>query len=358
MPGANGPAMLPPSAWTGNPASDMASMGQAGCMPYPVPTNAGSAAGQWLPPGMRGPWPSDEYLFDGGDRSNHVVVRKDWRIDGLDQEDTVAHYDTIDARLEVEPSNRVAIYAPRFAAVRKVTGFELHRSRNRVAGTEVPTALAQQEENRLVTTVQQQLQPGRYLGTDTLQRFNEEVRTMGVGGATIAARIINRFKIHENFQIIREGTFDNAEKARLGQWLDAAESWTNTDGVQVVIDNLASTVATNDTNAQSVFEYEMPPGKPRLRVVKVASQKHGRPGDEIEFTIRFDNVGDQLIGNVTVVDNLTTRLEYVEDSAECDLDANFITADNEGESLVLRWEIIDPLDVGQGGIIRFKCRVR
>ena len=38
--------------------------------------------------------------------------------------------------------------------------------------------------------------------------------------------------------------------------------------------------------------------------------------------------------------------------------ADFLVEENEGESLVLRWEIIEPLEVGQGGIIRFQCRVR
>ncbi|MEK6237035.1 MAG: hypothetical protein N2C14_20190, partial [Planctomycetales bacterium] len=31
---------------------------------------------------------------------------------------------------------------------------------------------------------------------------------------------------------------------------------------------------------------------------------------------------------------------------------------NEGDSLILRWELEEPLQPGQGGIIRFKCRVR
>jgi uncharacterized repeat protein (TIGR01451 family) len=95
-----------------------------------------------------------------------------------------------------------------------------------------------------------------------------------------------------------------------------------------------------------------------LRVVKIASKKSAQPGDEVEFTIRFDNVGDQTVGNVTISDSLTTRLEYVSDTAQCDREANFGTQQNDGESLVLRWEIRSPLKVGEGGILRFKCRVR
>lgn len=61
---------------------------------------------------------------------------------------------------------------------------------------------------------------------------------------------------------------------------------------------------------------------------------------------------------MTIIDNLTTRLEYVPDTAQCSLRANFLTEENYGESLVLRWEILEPMKPGEGGVIRFRCRVR
>ena len=53
------------------------------------------------------------------------------------------------------------------------------------------------------------------------------------------------------------------------------------------------------------------PEHPKLRLIKLASCGHALPGEEIEFTLRYDNIGDQVIGNVTIVDNLSTRFEYV-----------------------------------------------
>ena len=64
--------------------------------------------------------PSDEYLCDGGDYVTPAGVQADWTIQGLEQEDAISHYDTADGRVLVTPSNRVCIYAPRFAAVRRV----------------------------------------------------------------------------------------------------------------------------------------------------------------------------------------------------------------------------------------------
>ena len=44
--------------------------------------------------------------------------------------------------------------------------------------------------------------------------------------------------------------------------------------------------------------------------------------------------------------------------AFCVASVIFMTQENDGESLVLRWELADPLKVGEGGLIRFQCRVR
>lgn len=283
---------------------------------------------------------------------------EDWTVLGLDQEDTVAHYDTLDGRLVVEPTNRVEIYSPRFAAVRKVYGPASYRHQERLAGVKQPLHVSSQEARRIATTAVQPVGPNRYLGIDGPLRFREQIHGGILDAAEGVGRVSNKFKPFEDFHIIRHGKFDNSEKARLAASLDAALVWAADQAVQVSINAVMASVATNDSGAQSVYRYDLPEGKPRLRVVKVASRKEAKPGDEIEFTIRFDNVGDQPLGNITIVDNLTTRLEYVADSAQCTVQSNFLSQENDGESLVLRWEITDPLDVGQGGIIRFKCRVR
>ena len=90
----------------------------------------------------------------------------------------------------------------------------------------------------------------------------------------------------------------------------------------------------------------------------MASTKVAKPGDIVDFTIRFDNLGDQAIKHVVLIDNLTTRLEYVPGTAQSSRPAEFSTEVNEGDSLVLRWDFADPLPVGAGGLVRFHCRVR
>ncbi|NLF69817.1 MAG: DUF11 domain-containing protein [Candidatus Anammoximicrobium sp.] len=356
------PADLPASAWTG--AREFGSapgMGAGTCPPCPAcepPAGFAAPPNPWRPPGISGHWPGNEYLCDGGDQGAQVEVMRDRTILGLDREDTVAQYDTVDGRTEVKASNPVCLYAPRFAAVRQVSGLLAHEGHDRLAGVALPLLPGSQEQRGVPTTVLQPVEPERYVGTDSPHAFRERVRGESVDGSQPLAKLVNRFRAYEDFRIIRTGAFDNAEKARLAQQLDAALVWSENQAVQVTIEKVTAVLAANDVGLQSVYRYELPPGKPRLRVVKVASKKSAQPGEEVEFTIRFDNVGDQTVGNVTLVDSLTTRLQYVPDTAQCSLEARFHTQENEAESLVLRWEIRSPLKVGEGGVIRFTCRVR
>lgn len=358
-----GPVGLPASAWTGQP-NPWSGYGQppfadANCATCPPPAAPmAGPPGAWRPPGIAGRWPYNEYLCDGGDQGAAVEVARDWTVRGLDQEDTVAHYDTVDGRTEIQPSNPVCVYAPRFAAVRQISGALVHEVHDRLADINLPVQASVREDRGTPTTLLQPVEPGRYVRAAGPQLFRERVRGESTDGAVRLAECDMRFRQHEDFQLIRTGVFDNNEKARLAERLAAAAAWSENQAAQVALESMTASIGTNDVALQSVVRYDLPPGKPRLRVVKVASKQSAQPGDEIEFTIRFDNVGDQTVGNVTIVDSLTTRLEYVPDSAQCDREAAFGTQENEGESLVLRWEIRSALKVGEGGIIRFTCRVR
>jgi uncharacterized repeat protein (TIGR01451 family) len=300
----------------------------------------------------------EEFICDGGDRPHEVTVAGDWTVYGLDPEDTVVHFDTRRGETLVEPSNRVCIYAPRFAAVRRVSSVLQHEQHERGAAYEMPLSPGMSGTAELATTVLQPVQPEGERSVKFGQTFRERTRTVGLENTQMPAATEDTLLPFEDFRIIRDGQFDNSEKARLATRLEAALAWTHETAVQVVVDNIVASEASNEVQAASVYTYELPVGKPRVRVVKIASKHEAQPGDVIEFTLRFDNVGDEVIGNVTVIDNLTTRLEYVPDSQECSLEANFVEEANDADSLTLRWEIIKPLKVGEGGLIRFQCRVR
>jgi uncharacterized repeat protein (TIGR01451 family) len=348
VPVSPGPPMVPPCASCG--PEQMPCGEETGC-PNGLP------CGAWTPPGLPCPWPDDEYLCDGGDQSPAVRVRKDWRVDGLQLEDTVVHYDTAAGDTYVQPTNRVCLYAPRFAAVRKVYGIVQHDGQERLTGMRNPVPLEGLDDVEIATTTVQPLQPGLNLGTTAPSGFRERTPPTGLENSQGLIGAHGGLLPYEDFTLIRRGLMENSEKARLAERTEAAVVWSHDTAVQVLIDNVALQEDVGVAEAESLHIYSRE-GKPRLQVCKIASRKEARPGENVEFTIRLDNLGDQIIGNVTVIDNLTTRLEYVEGSQSCTLQANFAMSDNQGDSLTLRWELVEPMKVGEGGVIRFQCRVR
>jgi uncharacterized repeat protein (TIGR01451 family) len=312
----------------------------------------------WVPDGIKCPWPADEFICDGGDLNHDVHVKENWDVVGLDKEDTIAHYDTLDGRTEVAASNCVCIYAPRFAAVRKVSSPVLYEGHERMAGVEQPLKPNLHEENRGPKTA---LQPERLiaqLGLDQAQKFTDQTRGISVDQATALVLAREGFLPHEDLLFIQRGQFDAHEKARLAQRVAAAITWTDILPVQVVLDGKPAVEGKGLAEPQETIVYELD-GNPRLRICKIADRSEATPGQIVTFTLRFDNLGDQRIGNVTIIDHLTTRLEYVEGSASSTLKADFKpSVQLDSETTVLRWEIIDPLLVNEGGIIRFQARVR
>jgi uncharacterized repeat protein (TIGR01451 family) len=322
----------------------------------PVPPEG---TGPWAPPGFSQPWPADEYLFDGGDRNQRAKVLPNWEVRNLDTEDTIAHFDTLDGRRVVEPSNRVQIYSPRFSAVRQVVSLRLNEQMRASSNVYQEQMMRSAGETQEVRSSTQNVQTVENASRKLANAFESEQ-----GGGTLAGRTELRgfqqdmFLPYENLAAIRTGGYEVAEMARLATSAEAAITWTHDLGVLVIIDRERAAAAVRDQSLATVYAVDERPGSSRLRIIKVASAANALPGETVEFTLRFDNVGSQVIGNVTIIDNLTTRLELVPDSAECSLEANFLTEPNDGDSLALRWEIVAPVMPKEGGVIRFKCRVR
>ncbi|HYW78739.1 MAG TPA: hypothetical protein VE890_04145 [Thermoguttaceae bacterium] len=351
---------LPPTAFAGPMANGMATdppVGPPG-MEQGVPM-AYAPAGPWAPPGMSQPWPEDEYLRDGGDRGLPAEVSEQWEVRGLELEDTIAHYDTVEGERIVEPSNRVHIYSPRFGAVRQVVSLRANQQRNRTAGVYVPEILVGPTTVQLVADSKQNIQAERQVGTKSAVDFRTRQGDGVVSTRVLASGFHQDFFLpYENIRVIRQGVLEGSEMAWLARGHTAAVAWAHDQAVQVILDHRAAMAQSAHQSIESVYTVKEPPANPKLRVIKVASTGAAEPGDEVSFTIRFDNVGNQTIGNVTIIDNLTTRLQYVDGSGQCSLDAAFSTEVNEGDSLAVRCEVADPLEPGDGGVVRFRCKVR
>lgn len=311
----------------------------------------------WAPPGIRRPWPRDEYLHDGGDHAPDVFVRANDQIDGLDLEDTIIHGDASNGVKVVTPSNRVHLYAPRFSAVRQVLGLAENEQQDQIKAIDRPLAPVRQIDRQLAATSIQREQAEGQIGRRRVTIYRSRQFDGGLSSAVALMRADEDFAPHENLQLIKSGKFSQREKAAVIEGVQAAIVWTHDKAVQVIINHQAANELVGDKKAQAVHVVDTF-GRPSLRIVKVASTDHAQPGDEVSFTLRFDNVGELSFGNVTIVDNLTTRLEYVEGSAESSRQSSFSVDANQGDSLALRWDFAEPLAPGAGGLVRFKCRVR
>jgi uncharacterized repeat protein (TIGR01451 family) len=338
---------------------EMPVMPMPAATPLPCPADCvWCADGAWRPPGIAGVWPQDEYLCDGGDREAQVQVARSFDVYGIDPEDTVAHYDTLDGQTNVQASNRVCLYAPRFAAVRQVTSATVNKQQDKLAGVEQPVLPSSQELRIGDRSVSQPVQIEGNKGLLAPHGFRERDLAAVAEDVRFLQGIDHDVLPFEDLAIVRRGVFDASEKSRLAEAVIAAKTWTANEALEILIDGKPAFESVGTTNAQEAVVFDMPEGKPRLRICKLASTQYASPGTIVDFTIRFDNVGDQPIGNVTILDSLTPRLEYVADSAKCTLDADFMTVEPSDGSFILRWEIKPPLDVGKGGVIRFQCRVR
>ncbi|MDR0521319.1 MAG: DUF11 domain-containing protein [Planctomycetaceae bacterium] len=307
---------------------------------------------------------SSEYLADGGDAGMPVAVNADWSVRHFYSEDTVAHYDTLDGKTAVSPSNRIRLYAPRFGAVRKIEGL---RQEGQITGIIQTNGRQIADHSRS----KMQISLAAHEAAARLARNQDQLNSIGEnrrpGGMETAAALsgYNNFEgVDAESMILRQRTFGlgGHDRLKIERAAVCGRAWMGIGAVRVQFNASPPVAASNIEGAAAYFQIDDQllkiPNVSRLRLIKIASKDSALPGENVDFTIRFDNTGNALIGNVTILDSLTGRLEFVPGSAMCSLKSGFIAETNESGSLALRFEITDPLPPGEFGVIRFQCRVR
>ncbi len=298
-----------------------------------------------------------EFLCDGGDAPPSAVVRRDDSVGGLGLEDTVVHYTTEAGDIEVQPSNRVCVYAPRFASVRKITGAVAGELAIGAAGINKPVGTGGLEFNQPGLVVAD----SRELGHADISRSPDAMRDRNRG-----VRIENVLQLEQTtdvlaalagLKIVELDQLRDNDLALLRQAALAAVTWSLNESVEVEIQDVLPPTLTRDQSVEAFTVYDFPDAG-RLRLCKLADRDNALPGEVVTFMLRVDNVGDSAVTDVLVTDNLTTRLEYVEDSQTASGGAEFSTEPNEGQSTRLSWKLTDKLRVGESVTIRFKARVR
>lgn len=300
----------------------------------------------------------DEYLFDGGDRDFPVHYDGD-RMAGVETEDTVAEFRDHNGSRKVKASNRVAIYSPRFAAVRTFTGISEGTNIQRpISNVDQVQGAALRQKVGGKTGVQRDRVQGVRMRSRASGIFSQSARR-DVSAAKGIAQHVKLMNAFEDVQFLHDGKFRQSEMAQLHRGMNAATTWTREMNPVIVASLTASQeVYANFKVAElvGIDEGHKKPG--HLRLVKLADKEFAKPGDVVTFTIRFDNLGDRELRNVRLIDNLTPRLEYIDDSATSDLPGSINVDDNGEGSHILRLELDNPLAGHTGGVITFQAKLR
>ncbi len=302
----------------------------------------------------------EEYIFDGGDR-DHPVHYRGGEMAGLDTEDTVAEFKDENGKNHVKASNRVAVYAPRFGAIRTVAGPGIDIKVDKAAGaTDIAGIDSLNErvglDTRSLNTPASGLamregasgieiaQPA-HLARKSDSAFQNNKVDRGLESKTaIGMGLLEMSTIQElNLQIVEPATSDI--KTGFGQ------TAATTQATQVYATfRLQATVGTEKNGR-----------KGEIHITKEASPLVAKSGDIITFKINFRNIGDYNIHDVRIIDNLTPRLQYVEGTGQIDTPGGagggLTAVPNREGSQTLEFTLDEPLKGGDSGTLTFNARV-
>lgn len=303
----------------------------------------------------------DEYIFDGGDRAYPIHYPGGYR-EGLDTEDTIAEFEDHTGESHYRPSNRVAVYAPRFGAIETVTGPGIDIKVDKAAGArEVRGIDALHERKSLEANIANTPATG--------------LRTReGASGVEMSQNAFQNYKAQPVVQTtkIDQGFLNTrALGPNLLAMTDLFETSVRIAGPVsanqgTLLGQAQSTVQATQTYAmfkvQSVLGTDKSSRKGDLKITKRASAAVAKSGDTITFTLLFRNIGDRPISSVRIIDNLTPRLVYIDGTAQVDIPGgaagNLSVLPNKEGSQILEFTLDEPLKGQTTGKITFDTQVR
>jgi uncharacterized repeat protein (TIGR01451 family) len=284
--------------------------GEAGLAMPPVPPALSWQCISLLYDPLLGPEPpaAEVCIPDGGDSGTPAGFDVEGRLRGLDPTDTVAEYQDSHGWRRIAVSNRVCLCVPRFLVYRQET-----QPARQVASL-APGGMRVLKGGNLLQTEQAAL----------LERQQQHA------GAVLTPQRIS-------------GALSFTGPAVFGQMA----------GLNVI----GTLRSPGNVNATCLGPLEVPQERPLL-LDKWPDKCTALIGDVVTFTLRYRNQGGRPITEVAVSDSLAARYEFIPGSNRSDRPSTFTTRPNEVGSLILRWQINDPLPPGETGTVTFQVRVR
>lgn len=311
-----------------------------------------------LPPRAERPWmPKDEFLCDGGDGGESAHLGGQGGLRGVDPRDAVVKFQA-DDRARILPTNRVCIYAPRFAAVRSSVGANLNKTVENLRVNEYlekqTTMQVKQSPKKFTQNQMAELARHRSRASNLQSRqfAGEKAEIRVLQGYDVPTHVAGHIEVR-TLEIAKQREIANVYRLKIkGEGIKTAE----TAVVTGIAEGLGEKVMA--WKPQEIAGVEVPPNKPGLMVLKQVDTAEAEPGDVVTYTIRYRNMGNVAILSVSIVDNLLPRLEYVPGSALGPKGSVFSAGANTAGSSELRWDLPEAVAPGQDGYVQFKAKIR
>jgi uncharacterized repeat protein (TIGR01451 family) len=252
--------------------------------------------------------PKEECFVDGGDKGDPLGIGPNNKLGGLDPTDVGVEY-TIAGRRRVTCSNVVCICSPRFL-IRRVELVPV--------GVALPVKLIENAAAR-GPIIYQELRPAMAeVAREKPTELAGRIRPMAYVGRVAPGVFIGSIRPVVHAQV---------------------------EGVKIEAAYVEPEVLTGPLCPLTVTKEVSPSGPVPI-------------GETVTITIRYRNTGNRPVSDIVVNDSLSGRLEYVVGSQQSDRAANFTVTPNDAGSLALRWELPGTILPGQGGVVKFRAKVR
>jgi uncharacterized repeat protein (TIGR01451 family) len=341
--------------------------------------------------------PRDEYLCDGGDHNAALHFEGDGSLAGIDPRDAAIQFSRptmsrlvpeleklrerfekgeisaevfdIEARRiqraadpnprpRVLPTNVVCLYAPRFATIRVGIGPNEALTVTPLRGTEWVEQQVQNLARTDLVKLTQNVPPGihqsRQRASAAVQRLAiktaHEVRVLqGTDVVRIPAGVEQLQRPETKVRVQGPG------KVRVAEGAVVIESM---EGVVVQARPAGPGQTLMSWKPQETAGTEVPPNQPGLAVIKRASESVAEPGQHVTFSIQYRNMGNVPLSDVSIIDSLLPRFQYVAGSAQGPKGAVFTAVENRAGGMELRWDLPGLIEPGAEGWVSFEVEVR
>jgi uncharacterized repeat protein (TIGR01451 family) len=313
----------------------------------------------------------EECLRDGGDRGQPAYFDANGQLRGVDPSDSVAEYTDSLGRRRLGVTNTVCLCVPRFLSVTHLLpAVELEgvRQPGNLGGLQERVLLTARQDSRRVRLLEEPetLHAGQKLQANVvvtpplrlthLQVLRAVEMLLGPAEFIGTEKVLTLTEV-EKVRLIRQVELALALSQPIGTKRVVDSQTTQVVGVATGIGQVIGRLETREASCICVPEPPKIPEQP-LHLCKWVSTHSAQIGDVVTFYIRYSNLGGRPIRDIAVSDSLTARLEYLPGTAKSDREAVFVTQENEAGSLILRWEIRDPLPPNQRGVVSFQARIK